>query len=252
MTTTTVDVMHTSMQFSDSTAQKQEDAKRIFARAEKRKLAWVTGTEAGMGASGDLRAALAKESKAAGYKFFVKSDVWIAVNKEIITPNSWADGFIKTLDANTGSQRFSDRGLLWAEFLWKPVGSVSIGVSHYMTHGRKPSDEYFGANTKLTRAIGQWGKVHGAGRRLCFFQGDTNIPDRSDDVFRGQPFTTLADELKQWENTGHGSIDVIASYDQDSRVKGKYWRALDDKEFPLHTDHFAVEGGFEVRTLDKA
>ena len=246
MATATVDVMHTSMQFSDSTEHKQQDAQRIFARASKRKLAWVTGTEAGFGASADLRAALAKEAKAAGYKFFVKSDLWIAVNKTIITPNSWSDGFIKVVEHNTGSQRFDDRGILWAEFLWKPLGSVSVAVSHYMTHGQKPGDEYYAANTKIARAVGDWGKVHGAGRRLCFFQGDTNIQDRTNDVFRGSPFTTLADELKQWDSTGHGAIDVIASYDADGRVKGKYWRALDDKEFPLNTDHFAVEGGFEV------
>lgn len=245
-TTITLDTMHTSMQFSDSTAQKQADAKKIFARAASRKVSWVTGTEAGMGASADLRAALAKEAKANGYKFVVKSDVWIAVQRDLIHVGSWNDGFIKTLDASTGSQNFSDRGILWCEFSADVLGSVSVGVSHYMTHGRKPSDEYYNANTRLTKAIGEWGKVHGAGRRICFFQADANIPDRTDDVFRGQPFTTLADELKDWQNSGHGSIDIIASYDADRRVKGKYFRVLDDKEFPLHTDHFACEGGFEV------
>ena len=125
-------------------------------------------------------------------------------------------------------------------------GQVSVGVSHYMTHGRKPSDEYYNANTKLTRAIGEWGKEHGKGRKLAFYAADANIVDRTDDVFRGAPFTTLADELKDHQNTGHGAIDVIASYNADKRVKGTYWRVLDDKEFPLTTDHFLCEGGFEV------
>jgi hypothetical protein len=61
--------------------------------------------------------------------------------------------------------------------------------------------------------------------------------------------TSLADELKAWQNTGHGSIDVIASYDQDGRVKGKYWRVLDDSEFKLNTDHWLCEGGYEVRPV---
>ena len=252
MADVTVDVMHCSMQFSDNTAQKQSDAKKIFARAKSRNVHWITGTEAGMGASGDLRAALAKEAKASGYKFTVKSDVWIAVRQDLITKGSFDQGFIKTLDANTGSQRFSDRGIQWNQFDNTDLGTVSIGVSHYMTHGRKPSDEYYGANTKLTRAIGEWGKIHGAGSKLAFFHADSNIPDRTDDVFRGAPFTTLADELKDWQNSGHGSIDIIASYDADGRVKGKYWRVLDDKEFHLNTDHFACEGGFVVKARKKA
>jgi hypothetical protein len=241
-----LDVMHCSMQFSDNAKQKQADAQRIFARADARGVSWITGTEAGMGASGDLREALIKEAKAHGYRFVVKNDVWIAVDKAMVSKGSWEDGFITTLPANTGSQRFTSRGIMWVSFDNDQLGSVSVGASHYMTHGRKPSDEYYNANTRLTQAIGNWGKVHGAGRRICFYGADSNIPDRTDDVFRGAPFTTLADELKDWQNSGHGSIDIIASYDYDKRVKGKYFRVLDDKEFPLNTDHFACEGGFTV------
>jgi hypothetical protein len=237
--------MHCSMQFSDNTKQKQADAAKIFTRADSRTVSWLTGTEAGLGASADLRAALKKEAGLHGYRFVVKNDVWIAVDKAMVTKGSWDDGFIETLGANTGSQRFTNRGILWVQFDSK-IGTISVGCSHYMTHGRKPSDEYYAANTKLTRAIGEWGKVHGAGKKICFYGADANIPDRTDDVFRGQPFTTLADELKDWQNSGHGSIDIIASYDADKRVKGKYFRVLDDKEFHLNTDHFACEGGFEV------
>lgn len=245
-----LNLMHCSMQFSDSTSQKQHDAKVIFQRAVKRKVQWLTGTEAGMGASADLRKALIKEAKANGYRFAVQSDVWIAVRKDLITPKSWKKGWIKTLESGTGSQNFSDRGIIWVEFANDKLGLVSVGCSHYMTHGRTPKEEYYNANTKLTKAIGAWGKVHGEGReRICFFHGDTNIPDRLYDVFRGQPFTTLADELKNWENTGHGSIDVIASYDADKRVKGTYWRVQDDKDLPLFTDHWITEGGFTVGEL---
>jgi len=243
---TTVRVGHTSMQFSDSGAQKKSDAKRIFARAVQRKLSWLTGTEAGMGHSADLRRALKKEAENTDYRFTVASDVWIAVRKDLILPKTWKRGFIQTLEANTGSKTFSDRGICWAQFETARLGQVSVGVAHYMTDGRKPGDEYYNANTKLTRAIGEWGKIHGKGKAICFFHGDANIPDRDMDVFRGQPFTTLADELKRWQNTGHGPIDFIASYDADGRVKGKAWNVLDDKEFHLFTDHFACEGTYEV------
>jgi hypothetical protein len=248
MATSTVHVMHCSMEFSDSTRQKQADANRIFTRAEARNVSWITGTEAGMGKSADLREALNKEAKEHGYRFSVKNDTWIAVDKALVTRGSWEEGFIATLPSSTGSQRFTTRGICWVEFDNTILGTISVGCSHYMTNGRKPGDEYYAANTKLTRAIGEWGKVHGAGKKICFYGADANIVDRTDDVFRGQPFTTLADELKDWQNSGHGSIDIIASYDADKRVKGKYFRVLDDKEFPLHTDHFACEGGFEVTT----
>src|SRR4051812_46787852 len=80
-----VRIQHTSMQFSDTTAHKKADAHRIFARAAQEKVAWCTGTEAGQQASSDLRVALAKEAKAAGYKFTVIADLWIAVRKDLIT-----------------------------------------------------------------------------------------------------------------------------------------------------------------------
>ena len=246
---TTLDVMHCSMQFSDNTRQKKSDAKKIFARAIKRHVAWVSGTEAGLKDSADLRKALQEQATRSGYRFFAKSDVWVAVSKLLITKGSWDQGFIKTLESGTGSQHFSDRGLLWVEFTSEAYGQVSVGVAHYMTHGQQPRDEYYNANTKLTRAIAEWGKEHGKGRKLAFYAGDQNINDRENDTFRGAPFTSLADELKDPQNTGHGSIDVIASYDQDGRVKGKYWRVLDDSEFKLNTDHFACEGGYEVRPV---
>jgi len=245
----TLDVMHVSMQFSDSTKQKQSDALVIFGRAVKRHVAWVTGTEAGIGASADLRAALKTEATKAGYKFYVQSDVWVAVKQSLITKGSWDQGFIPTLKSSTGSQKFSTRGLLWCEFKAEKLGVVSVGVGHYMTNGDKPGDEYYNANTKMTRAIAEWGKEHGKGKKLAFYQGDQNIQDRQYDTFRGAPFTSLADELKAHQDTGHGAIDVVASYNADTRVKGKYWRVLDDKEFPLNTDHFMCEGGFSVKPV---
>jgi len=247
MTDITLRAMHCSMQFSDSTKHKKEDAKKIMARAANRKVAWVTGTEAGAGRSMDLRAALEKESQVNNYRFMVRSDTWIAVDRDVIVPQSYSEGYIKVTDAVAGVH--SAEGISWVQFTHPDLGVISIGASHYMTKGRKPGDPYYQQNMKLTRAIGSWGKEHGAGGKLAFYGADANIPDRTDDVFLGAPFTTLADELKDWQNTGHGSIDIIASYDADGRVKGKSWNVLDDKELFLNTDHFACEGAFTVRAV---
>jgi hypothetical protein len=247
--TVTLDVMHVSMQFSDSTRQKQGDAKRIFARADARGVSWITGTEAGLGAAEDLRQALTEEATKSGYRFVARSDLWIAVDKAMIAKGTYDTGFITTLPSSTGSQKFSTRGILWVQFKNAQLGTLSVGAGHYMTHGQKPGDEYYNANTKMTRALAEWGKEHGKGKKLVFYGGDQNIQDRENDTFRGAPFMSLADELKAHQNTGHGAIDVIASYNADTRVKGKYWRVLDDKEYFLNTDHFLCEGGFEVRPL---
>jgi hypothetical protein len=237
------------MQFSDSTKQKQSDAKRIFERAVKRHATWITGTEAGIGPSADLRQALTEEATRSGYRFVVKSDLWIAVQKSQIAKGTYDTGFIPTLASSTGSQKFSTRGILWAQWKNAELGTLSVGCGHYMTHGAKPRDEYYNANTTMTRAIAAWGKEHGKGKKLAFYAGDQNIQDRTNDTFRGAPFTSLADELKAHQDTGHGAIDVIASYNEDTRVRGKYWRVQDDKEFFLNTDHFLCEGGVEVRPL---
>lgn len=69
------------------------------------------------------------------------------------------------------------------------------------------------------------------------------------DTFFGQPLTSAWDELNRHESTGHGNIDVIASYNKDGRVKALDIVALDDKEFFLHTDHFLVEATFQVDPL---
>lgn len=243
-----VRMQHTSMQFSDTTAHKRADAHKIFVRAAKEKVAWCTGTESGQQASGDLRTALAKEAKDAGYKFTVIADLWIAVRKDLIIKGSWDQGFIRTLESNTGSQTFSDRGISWVQFDNHQVGRVSVGCSHYMTNGRHPGDEYYRANARLTEAIGTWGRKHGAGSALAFYAADTNVSDRQADVFRGSPFTTIADELRDWKDTGHGSIDVIASYNADGRVSALRWTVLDDRQFFLNTDHYLCEAIYEVRT----
>jgi hypothetical protein len=73
------------------------------------------------------------------------------------------------------------------------------------------------------------------------------------DVFNGQPFTTIADELHKHPKTHgldirHGTvIDVIASYDGDQRVSAKAYHVADDSDLMLHTDHFLLEAVYSVQ-----
>lgn len=253
MATTTdvpLDAMHVSMQFSDSKRQKVADAQAIFDRAVRRKVHWITGTEAGQE---DLRTALRDAAATHGYRFTEFKSNWIAVVKTAVAKGTWKteDFTIVPNDLTVGAGH--DTSLTVVQFDHEPVGSqVTVMCSHYPRFGRPDAkDPVYRVNLEWNKKtadfIGEKAKEYGKGKSLVFYGGDQNIPDTHSDTFLGNPLTSLADELHEYPSTGHGPIDVIASYDNDGRVTGRYWRALSDKKFPLNTDHFACEGGFTVK-----
>lgn len=241
-----IDVAHASMQFSDTLEQKDADTEKIFARAEKRGLRWITGTEAGQA---DLRGSLRAAAERHGYRLYVKGDCWIAVEKKHIKKGSWKTFWRKVIDGV--AKRWTDKGVVAVTVEFDDIGVTTIIAAHYLTKGRPDAKdpEYrqnLERNRQLAQAIGEYARQVGKGKAKVFYGGDQNIVDRDADTFLGEPLTSLWDELKRWENTGHGNIDVIASYDADGRVVGVYMRALDDSEFRLFSDHFYTEGGFDV------
>lgn len=242
-----VDCMHASMQFSDNPRQHKADANRIFARAQKIGARWITGTEAGPGSDG-LGEILSAVADLTGYRFYTvsKTDGWIAVKKSFIA-SGWKGAYHELFPGK--AHLHSSRGILSVEFNTVHLGHVTIGTGHYLTHGQVKGDPFYPQNLVYAAAIGTWGRNAGRGSKIVFYGGDQNTQDRSVDTFRGQPFTSLWDELHTYESTGHGVIDVIASYNGDNRVKGHSINALTDAEFPLNTDHFLVEGAFEVQPL---
>ena len=277
-----VRVAHASLQFSDSDKQHTADIEKIFARCRSRRVAWITGTESGPG-SGNTGDELLRLSRAFGYQAFVPSeqrkgagratDCWIAVRQDLIK-GGWKTGF---LPAIPGSQqlykeqgldedltpRWGPKGLVTVKFDSLPeLGEINVGAAHYLTGARNPRNseehgvDHWEWNQKLTDVIGEWAIEEGDGTALVFYGGDQNMADRENDqpqgdTFMGEPLTSLWDEMKEWDNTGHGNIDVIASYDKDRRVKGLDIEAYDDRRFSLHTDHFYVEGLFDVEPLKR-
>ena len=249
--TTNVPMAHVSMQFSDTEAQMTKDADRLFARAQKQGMWWVTGTEAG-GAS-PLKGILREAAGRYGYRLFAPSgtDAWIAVRKEVMVGKKWDAGYEKVVDGKAG--KFTDKGPVWVTFDTR-LGTISVIACHYLTKGRPSASspefrQNVQINQELALAIGAKTKELGAGKAIVFYGGDQNIVDRLDDTFFGEPLTSCWDELRRWENTGHGNIDVIASYDRDGRVVCKAAQALDDTEFHLFTDHFWVQAVYQVGAL---
>lgn len=248
-----VHVMHTSMQFSDKTPQKQADVQAILARAQSRGVAWITGTEGGAG-SKDLIAALEKQGPKFGYRLWThpSTDAWILVSESFIS-GGWK-GYWGGPIIPGEAKKHTSKGVLAVSFDNAALGRITVIAAHYLTKGRPDAKspeyrQFVEENEKLATAIGQYAKKAAAGGALSFYGGDQNIVDRTDDTFFGQPLTSAWDELDKYESTGHGNIDVIASYDGDGRVSAAYIRALDDTEFMLNTDHFAVEAGFDIKLL---
>lgn len=270
-------IMEVSLQFSDTDAQHTADITKIFARAQKRGVAIVMGTEAGPGA-GNMSAELVRIGSEHGYRVWCPSakrrpaaeggttDCWIAVKRDLIKGN-WEKGFIpaipgsRSLYAAQGINpdslpRWGTKGLVHVSFD-SVLGRVHVGAGHYLTKARRPGSVVRGVdhwewNKKFAGVISDWAVENGAGAdSIVIYGGDQNMADSLNkepqgDTFFGGPLTSLGDELKKWENTGHGPIDVIATYDGDRRVKAAYWRVLDDEEFFLHGDHFLCEGGIDV------
>lgn len=241
-----INIAHFSMQFDDTKEQQNRDAGNVFDRGYR----WVTGTEAGH--RGTLLDVLRVRSATAGYTFHVYKSNWIAVKKSVIVKGSYDKGGDTIVDNDLTVGKGSDSNISWIQYKDVELGRlVTVLSSHYPVKGRPDASPEYSVNLRhnktLAQAIGEKAEMEGAGKALVFYGGDQNIVDRVADTFFGAPLTSAWDELGKHEDTGHGNIDVIASYDGDGQVKAKYVRALDDKELFMFADHFPVEAGYSVR-----
>lgn len=245
MTAVRLPVGHSSGQFSDTERQQTSDAGKICAFAEARGWRWFTGTEAG--SQSVLGSAIAAIDQDHGLRFRKgrTGDVWVTHRRDLFE-GPVEEEWYKVIDGVAG--QFADRGVLRVTGHAPEVGSdLTVLVSHYLTAKSAQRTHLLRGNQRIANKIGDLGREFGRGRALCFYGGDQNLQDRQVDTFLGGPFTSLADETRDWQSTGHGDIDVIASYNGDARVTGKEFTVFDDSEFPFHSDHFVCEGVFEVR-----
>lgn len=251
---TMLHLAHISMQYRDSRRQHAQDVRALFARAKVKGWAWFTGTEAGPGSKG-LEGQLREAAKANGYRFHKvpQTDAWICVLESLIA-GGWEAGYDKVIPASSelGSGpkgRWGEKGLVRVAFDTEELGRIAVGVGHYVQNARQPGSFNWRWNKRLAGHIGDWAVEEGQGSNLVWYAGDQNLADDKVDTFYGEPLVSCWDELQRWEPTGHGNIDVIASYARDARSVAAYARALDDEAFPLNTDHFLVEAGYAVRVL---
>ena len=273
-----VRVAHISLQFTDPDRQHTRDIEKIFDRAATRRQAWITGTEAGP-LAGNTGEELIRIGKKYGYLLYVpevegkegtaarRVDCWVAVRKDLVKKGTFKQRFVPVIPASDQLEKqhpelpnksFGPRGVVYVEFdsTNRDLGHVTVMAAHYLTEARRPSSPWWKWNEKLAKAIGDLAKEKGKGTNLVFYGGDQNMVDKNNnepqgDTFLGQPLTSTWDELRHWENTGRGNIDVIATYDADKRVKAINTVSLEDKQFFLHTDHFYVEAEIRVAPLKR-
>lgn len=269
-----VRVAHASLQFSDTDKQHTADIEKIFDRAVDRRYAWITGTESGPGA-GNTGRELIRVAREHNYRPWVPqhqgkgisqhTDCWIAVREDLIK-GDWTRGYEHVIDGSAQmkdeidipeGKKWGPKGLVYVGFDSLPeLGHINVGAAHYLTDARNPDSQFWDLNERLGREVVSWARAMGKGSSLVFYGGDQNMRDDKNeqpqgDTFFGGPLTSTWDQLRTWENTGHGTIDVIATYNKDHRVKAMATQALDDTEFFLHGDHFFVEAVLRVDPLKR-
>lgn len=249
MTSSVLKHQHASLQYSDTDAQQAADVEKLF---KKGKLYPIkTGTESGRETAN--RAAL--RECAADYNHAIKfgRSNFVAVDKAIIKKGTNKSGvvFVVSNDKLVGFQH--DRDFPWITFTHadERLGRISVAGFHYSTKGREEKDPNNDTNEMYADKIGEWMRKSARGTAIALGAGDFNMLDplKRQDWSFGNNFTSMADELGKYANTGHGPIDGFVSYDKDNRVKAKKFEVLEDKDFHLHTDHYVCRGTWTVRHL---
>lgn len=242
---------HTSMQFSDNFAQKEEDVKKLFAQGQQFPI--KSGTESGDPGLFELIAFHAKKNN---HLLSRAEGNWVAVDRDIIRKRSSRRGevFINSARNLVGRQR--DRVFPWIQFTHvKPgVGRIAVASFHYSTHGKLPNDPNWDANRKYAHDIAEWMREMAKGTNIALGSGDFNMIDnmKTQDWAFGENFTSMADELGRHPNTGHGPIDGLVSWDADKRVRAKKLVVLNDNKMHMNFDHFVVRGTWSIRHTKEA
>ena len=246
-----VQIGHCSLQFSDTPAQWRHDADILFQQGDD----WTGGTEAG---EADNWAILKAAANRHGYTISRYKSNWIAIKRSNIRANTTVKWTTKTvIDNDLVAGKGHDTNYIAATWYHpnKRVGRLTHVVSHYPTMGDPSNkDPKRRINVRWTKKIAAAvvaAIVHfGAGTALAFYSGDQNMKDEVTDTFYGGRATSCWDELKKYPPT-HGirTIDVIASYDWDGRVRCVSARSFTDKQLFLYTDHYYIQARYRIRLL---
>lgn len=252
MSSSILKVQASALQFGDSREQQRHDVLKIFGMGTDYPI--KTGTEAGP--ETHYHNFIRYTGKEFNHAVHMVRGNWIAIDREIMKRGSLKRGSVFVAKTSEVYGPGHDNMFATVEFdhVDDRIGHVSVAATHYATKGRLKGDPNYEINKRYAKKLTSWVKEAGAGSDIAFIQGDFNMldSDPKQDWSFGGNWTSMADELKAWKNTGHGPIDGFASYDKDGRVKAKSFDVLNDKEFKLFSDHFIVRGEWEIQHLKSA
>lgn len=243
-----LDCVFAPQQFSDTFEQKKKDVKKLFKHYRDADI--ICGTESG---EEPLKGFVQKYGKAAGFRVYLVRGHWVAVNEKIISPRGWRQWYVPVLESFQGRGKHTDRGLAMVRFNHVVSGDqISVAAGHYLTQGGRAGDPNWDWNGRYAAKIGQTAKEEAKGHGVFIYMGDQNTEDGRFDTFKGQPVTSVWDELKKWPNTHRNrTIDVIATYDRDRRMKARKAWVENDKDKHFHFDHFVTRATLRLHARPK-
>lgn len=231
-----VTFQHSSMQWSDNPAQKKADAAAVFRTGA----GIITFTELSTVNNRDGLAAVVAEAGEHGYAIWARGGCAVAVRRQFgkIVDKGYVGPVIKGV-----AKDHEARGVTWVTVDVPRVGKLTTAVAHWITRDHEPDRHR--DNDRLSDAVAELLEAKAAGSALGFFAGDTNVDDQHDRLFPGHRFTTCWDELRKYPDThGRRTIDVIGSYDADTRVRAVSARVV---PLDLHTDHRTVQAVYSIQ-----
>jgi len=249
MTSSVLKHQHTSLQFSDPDNHQVADVEKLFKKGKAFPL--KTGTESGRETA--TRKALIECAQDYGHAIEFGRSNFVAVDKSIVKKGSLKKDtvFVVSNDLLVGHQHDRDFPFISFTHVDERLGRISVAGFHYSTKGREQGDPNNDTNEMYAVKIAEWMRKSARGTAIALGAGDFNMLDplkRQDWAF-GQNFTSMADELGTYKNTGHGPIDGFVSFDKDGRVKAKKFEVLTDADLHLFTDHYMCRGTWTVRHL---
>lgn len=174
--------------------------------------------------------------------------------------NLLESGYTKVLRAHGGMAKgnYPERGIAEVTIETPKGNIVTDHTTHWNTAfklgpGGNPEREQ-GSET-ITDAMIERVQLHGRGKRISFWQGDTNIDEPKDTgrdhhaihhKFRKAGLRSVYDELGVFPDThGNKTIDIIGSYDPDRRVVAQKVDVLPRRG--RKADHLIVAATYHIK-----
>lgn len=264
----TIRLLHSSMQYSDPLPAIREDAHALFAAADELGADTIGFTETQKGT--DAYRAVVEAAARAGWwmQSEIAGDCRFALHPENKLIES---GYVHVVDGDEPGVggRFGQRGIAELTFRTQPGNVVTVHGAHWLTDyklDRRPGPENRreAAFDRQTQAMIERVELHARGRRLSFWEGDTNLNEERDTGFdhdaiharfQDAGLVSIWDELHKpgselpstLNGPGGPTLDVIGSCDLDGRVTAASVRVLPRRG--RHADHLPVLAAYDVAAL---